>query len=70
MEQQPVADKIEDIIDPEVPELPEERRELLSRCLAVIAAGGRVEGVDPRHVSSEGMRMIKGALGHRAQSEL
>ncbi|HET6747241.1 MAG TPA: hypothetical protein VFH06_03990 [Candidatus Saccharimonadales bacterium] len=70
MEYQLNTEKLEDIIDPEIPSLPEERRRLLDRCMAVIAAGGRVEGVDPRHVSAEGMHMIKGAMGRRAQSGL
>ena len=51
--------KIENIINPEVPELPEEKLELLKSCLAVIASGGRVEGVTPNHVSIEGLQTIK-----------
>ena len=49
------------VIDPEIPDTPEGKRELLGRCLAVIAAEGLVIGVNPLHVSQEGMQMIKRA---------
>lgn len=49
------------IINPEVPETPAGKLELLRRCLAVIANQGAVEGVTPRHVAQEGMYMIQTA---------
>lgn len=54
------------IINPEVPSSGAEKLALLNRCMATIALGGRVEGITPNHVSSEGMYMISRAL--RAQA--
>lgn len=47
-----------DIINPEIPETPDEKLDLLRACLAAIALDARVEGVTPKHVGSEGMLMI------------
>lgn len=54
------------IINPEIPETPTKKHELLRECLAVIAVGGQVEGVTAHHVTSEGAmilgRAIRGAM--------
>lgn len=65
------SDTPEDIINPEVPATPKEKLELLQRCMAAIAAGLTVEGVTPKHVSSEGDYMIRRAkLGLQRRSGL
>ena len=56
-----------DIINPEVPTSGAEKLALLNRCMAAIALGGRIEGVTPNHVSSDGMYMISRALKARAR---
>lgn len=60
--------EMQDIINPEVPGLPEEKLELLQACLATLAGGGRVEGVTPSHVSIEGLQTLQRArkAGKRA----
>lgn len=55
-------EKQSNIINPEVPESPHEKLELLRRCLAVIASDGIVTGVTPKHVAHEGMLMIKNEM--------
>ena len=50
--------EIPSVINPEVPETPEGKLQLLQKCLAAIAAGSEV-AVNPNHVSQEGMHMIK-----------
>lgn len=49
------------IIDPEIPETPEQKRQLLERCLAAIALDLPVVGISPRHVSIEGVQTLKRA---------
>lgn len=43
------------ITNPEIPETPEDKLELLNQCLSVIAMGGTVEGVTPAHVTRDGI---------------
>ncbi len=67
------AEKQPQIINPEIPETPQEKLALLQRCLAVIANDGIVVGITPRHVAQEGMYMIKNEMasqGKRTQSAL
>jgi hypothetical protein len=49
------------VIDPEIPQTPEEKLALLQLCIDALRNGARVEGVTPRHVSQEGMYMINHA---------
>lgn len=56
-----------DIIEPEAPSLPHEKLALLHECLGVLALDGRVQGVTPSHVGSEGMYLINQALKAQAR---
>lgn len=41
------------IINPEIPETADEKLALYKQCMAVLAMGGRVEGVLPLHVTQD-----------------
>lgn len=59
-------EKITNIIDPEIPETPQEKLALLQLCLEALRKGGEVRGVTPRHISQEGMLMLsRGALNRQ-----
>jgi|GEM_PF-2443264 len=49
------------VINPEIPQTPEEKLALLQLCIDALRRGDRVEGVTPHHVSQEGMYMINHA---------
>lgn len=50
------------IINPEIPETIEKKRLLLAQCIAIIAAGGTVEGVSPHHVTQDGAVLLGRAI--------
>lgn len=47
-----------EVINPEIPETPEEKLALLNFCIEALSTGGRVEGVTPRHVGPEGALIL------------
>lgn len=56
----PVHEKVYgNVVNPEIPKHPRDRRRLLQRCLGARAFGYTVEGVTPHHVGSEGMLMLR-----------
>ncbi len=58
----PKNESIPSIINPEVPDTIEGKRLLLGQCMAIIAAGGIVEGVLPLHVTQDGAVLLGRAV--------
>lgn len=60
MEKRPISPSIEQgIINPEIPDSPEGKYELLHTCIAALKRGLEVQGVTPRHIGgTEGIRML------------
>lgn len=52
-------EKIAHVINPEIPETPEDKLALLQLCLDALKNGGQVRGVTPKHISQEGMLMLR-----------
>ncbi len=54
MERDKTQELYPSIINPDIPNTPEEKLELYRRCMATVAVGGTVEGVLPLHVTQDG----------------
>lgn len=55
-------ESVPSIINPEIPNTPEEKLALYRQCMATIAVGGVVEGVLPLHVTQDCAVQIGRAL--------